>query len=436
MRVILAAGILLAAGIFAFWIITRAPRGQSVTLPDGSTITFAGVSYGKTNCWPPEKSWKRFLAVLPRGIQSRFGYNPGWPVPLETNHAVIWLYVSPAGSSGLWQSGVMFSLVDDQGNQCFLNCVPYAFPPVGKTGGPLRDGIDVSVFPRRSRNFALRLYSLSQYGKLSALGDLAIVNPAYRQYPEWQPAALPLTQTKGNLRITLTRLATGLKQFELQRAGTNMEDWGQAWFSFSKDGKPCNDWQVDTIEFSDATGNRALPSGWGYQEQNGGRGVLNFKSTLWPMEAAWKLKVILKRAADAPFAGNEVWVITNLSMPAIRPPATNLNLAGTVNGVKLQLLSLANEGSQLPANSDMMIRVNFADPNLPSGMRYDILSVTGHDSPNSDDTGHPGQWIGSSGNSYTYILPASTRTLDVKVGVYRQIEAEFMAKPETLPVEK
>jgi hypothetical protein len=219
----------------------------------------------------------------------------------------------------------------------------------------------------------------------------------------------------------------------MKPADTNTESWSQAFFAFAKNGAPCADWMVDNIEFSDATGNRSQPSGWSYDDTTSG-GAFNFRTALWPAESAWKLNVTLKRRPLAKFSDGELWSITNLPLPGINASNTFLSTTN-LGGITLQLLRAVNESAMLPPGSDFQrIRLDFAPPNLPPGMRFDIVSVTGHDAEtNSNPAVHPAQWGGTSDSSYNYFMPSSVRTLDVTVAVYRQLTAEFVAKPSTLP---
>jgi hypothetical protein len=416
-------------------LVARWPAVQRVTLPDGSTVTFAGTSFGNNVSTPPIASSKRYLAFLPAPILHRLKIITGPVRPLGTNRLVIWLFVTPPASAGLWQGGVTFSLIDENGATCGSpNCWPYSDPSFGTTNGPVRQGIDVSAFPRRGRTFTLRLYSRGANDQLTQLGDLTIPNPAYHNYPDWQPMSLPATQTNGDVAITLTSLLAGLSPFEMKPAATNTEPWGQASFAFAKNGEPCADWMVDNIEFSDATGNRSLPSGWAYNDTTTGQGVFNFRTVLWPEESAWKLNVTLKRGPSTKFSDGELWSITNLPLPGINASNTFLSTTN-LGGITLQLLRMVNESAMLPPGSDIQrIRLDFAPPNLPPDMRFDIVSVTGHDAEtNSNAAVHPAQWGGTSDSSYNYLLASSVRTLDVTVAVYRQLTAEFVAKPSTLP---
>ena len=435
-RMILAGTLVLLGGIIALALFLSLARPrQSVTFPTGSTFTFADTSYGKTRFIPPTGSWKRNLAFLPSSFLKWLKIDPGPTMTTRTNEMIIWLYVPPQGAADLYNgSAKPFSLVDENGVECMApNFMPYSFPSYTGPNGQSLVGLGLTAFPRRSREFRLRFYSKDSNQKLILCGEFKIPNPAYREYPAWQADPLPIAKTNGDLTVTLTKLLTGTVMHSSDPAGTNEESWGRAFFTFTRSGQPARDWAVDTIEFSDGTGNRVQPAAWGNDESKPGQNVFNFRSPLWPAESAWKLNVKIKRNSGAKFAPGELWSIASLRLPALN--TTNvLDLKTNLNGANLKLLSLVDESGQLPPetlSNYHRIRLVFEPPDVPPDMRFDVLSVTGYDTSTNahprDLQASPG---GSMGNTeFYYFLPASAQTLDVKIGVYRELTAEFIVKP-------
>lgn len=425
-RLILAV-LLLGAGlvVLCLWLLPPKQPIQIVTLASGSTVTFARVDYGKKRVFEPDGSWSHKLAFLPDSLLKRLKMYPGLGIPVESNHMVIWFYVTPQRSTDLFNSSANpFSLVDENGVESFSPSFwPYSFSPATGSTGKSGIGVDVGTFPRRSKDFRMRFYSKDAARKLTLRGEMKIPNPAYGKYPEWTPEPLPVTKTNGGVAITLTQLSTGMSMFSSEPAATNEESWGRACFTFAQDGKPCRDWAVDFIEFSDATGNHAQPTAWNDEGPKSSQDVFNFRAPLWPAESAWNLNVAFKRKPSAKFAPGELWSITNIALPALN--ATNvLNLETNLNGVKVKFLSLTDESSTLPAEtlkSDRCVRLSFYVPPLPAGMRFEIVSVTGTLVRTEDYSGGL--------QSYDYMVPVSAGTLDAKVAVYRQLAAQFTVKP-------
>ncbi|HTA31214.1 MAG TPA: hypothetical protein VK731_12060 [Candidatus Cybelea sp.] len=413
------------------------PPPQTVSFPSGSTVTFAGVSYGKV-ATPPTGFWKRRLAFLPDSLLRRLKIYPGPVLAMQSNHIIIWLFVTPPGSSDLFNpSANPLSLVDENGVESYApNFMPYYFSSSTGPNDPASQGLGLAAFPRRAKKFRLRIYSKDPQDKLTLRGEMTIPNPAFHDYPTWQPALLPATQTNGGVTITLTRLETGVRQFSSEPADTNEETWGNAYFTLKQAGKPCRDWTVDNIEFSDASGNGLVSAACTYDNVKPGQGVFRFRTPLWPAESAWKLKVILRRKPGAKFAPGELWSITNLSLPALNS-TNSLNLKTNLAGLGFGLASLVDESGMLPPETRSnyyRVRLIFQVPTLPPDVRFDVLSVTGRDAlTNAHSRGLPGALGGTMGTTeFIYMLPALAKTLDVKVGAYHQLTAEFTVKPTVL----
>lgn len=436
---ILGGAILLLAGILALgMLLPHNQPPQSVTLPSGATFTFAEASFGKKRIILPNHTWQRKVAFLPDSLLKFLKIDPGMPYPMQSNQLVIWLYVTPPGAVDLFKPVTSpFSVVDENGAECTApNFLPYSFPNYGGPKGSTLVGLGLTAFPRRAREFRLRFYSReSNLHPMFLRGEMKIGNPAYRKYPDWQPEPLPATKTDGQVAITLTKLLTETGMFSSEPADTNKESWGQACFILTQGGKPSRDWAVDNVDFSDATGNHTSPAEWAdhYDEPKPGEHVFSFGMPLWPSESAWKLDVTLHRTPSAKFAPGELWSMTNLALPALN--STNvLNLQTNLNGVGLGFQSLADESGMLPAENRSnyhRIRLIFQIPPLPPNVRFDVLSVTGHETSTNahprDLRADPAGTMGD--NEFFYVLPASAQRLDVKIGVYRQLTAEFVVKP-------
>lgn len=430
-RLIFAAALLLLIAIFVFWVHSLPPRAprQSISFPGGSKITFAGTTYGKP-ALPPTGSWTRNFAFLPDSFLRLLKINPGRRVTLQTNHLAVWFFSSGTASTGSFPfPDTTFSLVDENGVECFSPDFSFAFSSYKAPDGSPLQGIDLGAFPRRGKIIRFRVYSRSRHpvNKLIFLGEMSFPNPAFRAYPEWQPAALPAAQTNRGVTVTLTRLETGTSPFNSMPANTNQETWGNAFLTLTEAGKPCRDWVVDTVEFSDATGNRAHPTSWGTEEPKVNRQVFRFCAPLWPAESAWKLAATFRRRPDAKFADNELWIVTNLSLPELNS-TSSLTLETNLHGANLKILSVTDESSTLPEETlkdHRQVSLNFQVTALPATFRFDIFGSAGVNIRNQAST--DGSQIKTYGCSY--LLPASARTLDAKVAVYQPLTAEFIVKP-------
>lgn len=435
---ILAAAIILPTGIIALGLfLPHTQLHPTISLPSGSTFTLAEARFSKSRFILPNTTWQRKLAFLPDSLLKFLKINPGQVFLMQSNEFVIWLYVAPPGASDLFNTSANpISIVDENGAECTgPNFLPYTFPSYTPKV-PSLIGLGLSAFPRRAREFRLRIYSKDSDRKLLLLGEMKIPNPAYRNYPNWPPEPLPITKTNGDVVITLTKILVGTSMFSPEPGATNEEPWGQAAFTFTRGGKPTRDWAVDNIDFSDATGNHTAPPAWGDDQPKPGQEVFRFRVPLWPAESAWKLNVTLRRRPGAKFAPGELWSVTNVPLPALY--STNvLGLHTNLSGIGLVLQSIVDETGMLPDETHgnyHRVRLIFQVPPLPPNLRFDVLSVTGHEaSTNAHPRNLKAALGGTVGNSeFFYLVPATAQTLDLKLGVYRQLTAEFVVKPTTV----
>lgn len=412
--------VLLAGIVLWFSSFPSAPPRQSVTFPDGMTIAFASTSYGKPGL-TPTLSWKRHIAFLPDSFLRLLHIDPLPRFSSPTNHLTIWFLVKPLIRRSLLQCQI--SLADENGVECSaVNYFPYSYSTGPRPNDPTVEGLDLTAFPRRGKTFKLRFYSGTWDKRSSLLGEITVPNPVFRAYPQWQPNPLPVIRTNGDVAITLTKLVTGVRMFESKPATTNEESWVNADFTYAENSKPCLDWQVDTIQFSDATGNFLGPSAWRTEEPKPGRETFICRAPLWPAESAWKLDTVFKRKNGERMDPKELWSITNLALP--ENGATNaLNLATNINGVNVELLSLTDKSSTSPETHQVSLALHV--PALPTGMRFDIFKTTGQ----GIRTEHDGGGI----HLYDYVIPEGTHTFDAQIAVYRELTAEFTVKPTTPP---
>jgi hypothetical protein len=107
-----------------------------------------------------------------------------------------------------------------------------------------------------------------------------------------------------------------------------------------------------------------------------------------------------------------------------------------LNGFNVEFVALDNESGMLPPETlahYRRIKLDFHVPSLPPEMRFDLVSVAEQpEGTNSRSQAQDFHWLGTTGNSFMYMIPASTKTFLVKVAVYRQLTDEFVVKPMRL----
>jgi hypothetical protein len=136
----------------------------------------------------------------------------------------------------------------------------------------------------------LTLEFLSAHGEVAA--RFSIANPAAGDFPQWTPGSL--ARTNENLTVRLEKFRGGERMDAApHNVGPKAARKTEMLFTFEEDGQPTDDWRVQKVVLSDATGNRWSPYlnlvKPGFSWAKGGE--VEFLGALWPGEAAWKLDV-------------------------------------------------------------------------------------------------------------------------------------------------
>src|SRR5262249_2902536 len=255
---------LLAAGLITAVLCLRAPKAQSVRLADGSTLTLEFVSYQLTDSGEPRRS---LVGAARRWLIQKLGV-PTFARRAPTNSLVFWLSRRQKDTGKYMEFDWLSHVVAVDSHGCQFNAQPAmmvhshnwaagAIPlPQAPTGAKyiLASGV-LPAFPRREKSFKLRLFDRH----LALVAEFDAPNPVYRPYPTWKPEDMPATHQNGDLTASLIRLENRwsvshhdgleLKHFSLTSD-----------FRLGEDGQG-TDWELDDLEFEDATGNRSTADG-------------------------------------------------------------------------------------------------------------------------------------------------------------------------------
>ena len=287
-----------------------------LTLPNGAQLWFAGTTYGTINTPPsPEKY------IGQHNIQINEGET------FETPQLFVWFQWKETNTPpGRTRPRLFAKLADQKGVERGAVSYP-AF-----SDGVLLSYAAFRVIPRRSQMLQLNFYPEEAIfaSSLNPVASISITNPLYGHFPGWKPEALPKVRTAGDLEVRLENLevqpqitSTSVQQGKRSvTRGGNLETF----FDVSlKSARGTNEaWMVQRSELSDATGNvirnmkfapvNLLIDNSETRTFNLPSDTQNFSATLWPDEAAWKLKLELKRYAG--FASNEL--VTFQNVPLLR----------------------------------------------------------------------------------------------------------------------
>jgi hypothetical protein len=108
-----------------------------------------------------------------------------------------------------------------------------------------------------------------------------------------------------------------------------------------------------------------------------------------------------------------------------------MDLETNLNGVNIKLLGIQDETASVPPESrteNRLVKVYLRVDKLPDGLQLDTFETVRTGIHNQFDS----NGVLFAVYDLEYPLPASAKTIDVKVGVYRELTAQFIVKPTVL----
>jgi hypothetical protein len=410
-------------------------------LSDGTTLEIRQIAFTPTNFTFNYRGGGRLARIvaplLPRKLAGRFWPQTGsvgFGTDGSSNLFVITAHGS--GAPGWWSDLRRLIVFDDQGNlfdACF-GASTIGFP------GEVMHGWQVRSFPRRTRMLGLRFISETQGNRWVNAAELKIRNPAYAIYPQWQAEFWPVTKADGDLSVTLSQFQSGVTQppggfrlgAELSPRATRMV------FGFAQKGRPADNWRVQKLVISDATGNHWSP--WLDSSDLGSSGATNgtveFLGALWPGESAWKLAVEVVRSGE--FGPEELWEAPPISLPG---PGllTDLTNSWAHDGVMVRLAGLSSPNTDHPGEFKWIAKWWGDDKNkvyalalkLSSewkGHRLTVARVRDQDDREVEVVQHANQ---DYAEQALFLKPAeSARELKLTLALQRSRFVQFLARPE------
>jgi hypothetical protein len=317
------------------------------------------------------------------------------------------------------------------------------------------------VVPKRSRTLQCIFYA-SDYGSeaLHPFSKITFKNPLSHNFPQWTAEPVPTIKHVGDLEVRLDELAWGhpvsanILKSNGARTFVGLDPirgdgtWTDTGIDLSlRSPRGTNElWIPHSVELSDATGNVLsaktlglgdlaparhiaaegfLPTGWS--------GFCEFiHGTLWPDEAAWKLKLELKRASG--FSAGQVVIFKGVPIPPIG--TTNLlSITNTADGMQIVLTKFIRRQDitqTYELYDEMASRLCVELPGKPKDAALDFLDLT-------TDTGQSLGYYGRSSIKYyghfydddflVKSIPTNARTVDLTLVLQKTRTVEFLVKP-------
>jgi hypothetical protein len=415
-----AAPVLVVALAVAAYFFFFKSRPQIIELSDGTKLTLLGVTYGKHHVSPVPKG-------APKSVR---------PQRMDTAEETLCVWMQEQRKGNNYPNYEV--LAYDSANTA---CVGSWTRTYGNNrGGNNIAGVSFDAFPRRGKKVILRFTEWGRNGQEVAKGEFVVSNPARgKTFSSWSPESLPITQSDGDLDVTLTRLAIDRNNMfnsngqDDKDAKTDPRNRAVlAAFRATQNGSPATNWQPVSVITSDATGNHTGMRSWSNRHENDEE-VMTYQWGLWSDEPAWKLRVEFSRTSG--FNSDELWTVSEI--PFVKGDInnmwnnrnnTNVFAETTLNDIHLQLFKAIQppaEQARNYGNLDAVLLIR-AKP-MPEGWRMKLAKVT-------DDRGHEVQaqdW-GSGGGDYRFALRnfGGSTNINITLAFHRSRYVEFTAKPQ------
>lgn len=442
-------GILFAVVAAIILLVALQSRGTNARLkylPDGSFIRIISVNYTTNFSYsvPTPKDWQRKLAeILPSSFGSRF---PWWlgnsasmgvgGTPNATNLVIVTATEQKTSRQRRGNIDQRLVVFDDQGNE---SSMVLGGATLGNDNGKRSRNIKgwtVPTFPRRRPTLGLRFLQKNRTNdNWRAVAEFHIANPSFQNYPTWTAEPLPATKTNGDLAVALTSLTSGLKLTsddpEIQNELGELPAIRTVFHSAQISGTG-QMWSPKSVEISDATGNKWTPyATLGDIKHVGDTDEFTCPGTLWPGEAAWKLRVEFSRA-DEQFSPDELWTVRGITVPTAKQ-VFYLSNSTNLNGCKLSLVAITGTKAKQPGDMEWLAEPGRASISIrmapkPDDLRISLVEV--RDDQDRHVKVKPAPDWNQGKNVFGLTIPAASKTLDCTFALRKSRFIEFLARPE------
>ena len=307
---------LFALGVVVILWAVFSARKDRVTLADGTTLTFHGVSVGLSNRYCFGNAAQRMAAKLRWPWAQKYAASALLTVPADRDtNLVVWVtYRGGAPRAGRFR----FRCVHDGGTNdlAFSGITKYGLP-----SGEAATGFYTAFWPRRSKRFTLQALDVDAPSGEKPLWEIHVPNPLYSDYPQWQPEVLPGRRTVGEVSFILDGLVPSESQPTSKAIWPPIDaETLQARLRVTSGDQPNDDWEICGVRFRDALGNAFQQFRPSKLHSRGGRHDLDFVLPLLAGERAGKLGLAFARARQLPT--NELFTLPEMGLPG---PGRSLN---------------------------------------------------------------------------------------------------------------
>jgi hypothetical protein len=375
---------------------------QKITLPDGTKLTLAAVTYGKHHVFSsPKIALKR--------------------INTATDTLCVWIREEFSGQS---PGDYTVFIWDKSGAFCAGNATIQRYP-----AGPGADVacLRLAAFPRRDGKLRLQIEADDSQDEPQVLeNEFVVTFPAQNPSARWQPQSLPVTQEGDGFTVMLTRLVYGVS-FAQPKDPVTADPADKAVlaaFRIEQNDIIATNWQPVRIESWDATGNHSVSSARKNQ-RDGDEEVMIYQWGLSPDEPAWKLRAEFLRTSG--FAQDELWMVAGIPIVTTANPQLADDPANAFSQTKLGNSTLMVYPAQRLAGGQISVHVSVNPaPPAPENLYFRLVEAT-------DENGQKLKPGGRSwgGRNFRFNFKASdAKTLTATFALQSSHFVEFTVKPE------
>ena len=438
--VVIGMGVLtVALVVAAIGLMPRKPRAGPWLLADGSELSLAGVTYGKKHTMRYGNAFANyFYPLLTPSLRTKLGCKAVSFNTANSNGIVLWFW-DKLGQGGALNRALPYRVivVDEHGMESESSGFPIS--TMLWRGTNYLGGWELEDFPRRSKEFTIRIYTM--HTGLQLIGEFKIPNRTSRKYPIWTPQPLPMTVETNGLEVRLSLFETGLTDHEASPDGvaTKTNYSSRAGFTLMENKKRAEaDWRIESGLATSASGeSRDSFAVWPFNPDHKELSYsLIYQGTLWTEEPAWKLRVKLSRSAS--FPQEELWTVKGLAIPG-EGKKIEEGITTNIYGSELELMAFT--GARVSYASVSYVAdysaLHVRSPLPALDTRLELVEVKDDSGRNVEfregsevsGTGGRGATIRELRQSFLLTIPQGAKSLDATFAYTRDVFVEFVAKP-------
>jgi hypothetical protein len=435
-RVILAASLVAGAVLLIVGVVelSKTDRGtQGRRLPDGASLALLGYTYGPQHRFLTGPRWQKLLwPVAPAPLRERLaGVREMWRYGnVPPKGMVLWMLRRPEARGAPFDGRHSMAALDEHG--CELLVDPSAVYGAGGSGGLAAEPWAMDTFPRRGRTIGIRFYQSDGADRWHPEAEFRIPNPDPGPHPTWTAPPPPVRHVHDGVTFSLTGLVTGIgPDLKARPLEPGDAPWTRAAFRIEQGGRPAEDWLVETVKVSDATGNHWEPR-ISAALLDGRDRPFAFQGGLCPHEA-YRLAVQFQHAGEP--LPDELWTVRGVPIP----PAggTRVLSHSTTRGrIRVTLAEVFGPGAHVEPFPDRwtgpVLRLSIRPAEF-WGRRVKLVRAIDAQGRNLLESNDP-QAVGTDGEArFALKNRPGTRVVDLTFAIAKSHFLEFVARPALPP---